>query len=164
VVSYGGSLEIVRQMWFRIFLASCSVAFLALLGWLATHQSSEPVILGRYSRVYFTILLGIAVLVMVSLLAQIPFVYRRLHTVRREIILTLYSILISLVIAEVAIRMLDPLGVSTFEESSRYILDKVPDRILVYKHAPGLQRTYEGVRVSINELGFRDRNLEKKEE
>jgi hypothetical protein len=123
VVSYGGSLEIVRQMWFRIFLASCSVAFLALLGWLATHQSSEPVILGRYSRVYFTILLGIAVLVMVSLLAQIPFVYRRLHTVRREIILTLYSILISLVIAEVAIRMLDPLGVSTFEESSRYILD-----------------------------------------
>jgi hypothetical protein len=40
-------------------------------------------------------------------------------------------------------------------------LDKLPDPILVYKHAPGL-RTYQGVSVYINELGMRDRNLEKK--
>jgi len=149
-------------MWFRIFVASWSVAFLALLGWLATHQSSEPRILGRYSPGYFTLLLGIAALVMVSLLAQRPFLYRRLHAVRREIILTLSSILISLIIVEVAIRVLDPHGVSYFEETSRYRLDKLPDPILVYKHAPGLQRIYQGVSVSINELGLRDRNLEKK--
>jgi hypothetical protein len=84
--------------------------------------------------------------------------------VRREIILTLSSILISLIIAEVAIRVLDPLGVSYFQEASRYHLDKLPDPILVYKHAPGLQRTYQGVRVFINELGLRDRNLEKKQD
>ena len=151
-------------MWFRIFVASWSVAFLALLGWLATQQSSEPRILGRYSPGYFTLLLGIAALATVSLLAQRPFLYRRLHTVRRQIILTLSSILISLIIVEVAIRVLDPLGVSYFQEASRYHLDKVPDPILVYKHAPGLQRTYQGVRVFINELGLRDRNLEKKQD
>jgi GDSL-like lipase/acylhydrolase family protein len=151
-------------MWFRIFLASWSVAFLALLGWLATHQSSEPSILGRYSPGYCTLLLGIGALVMVSLLAQQPFLYRRLHAVRREIILTLSSIVISLIISEVAIRVLDPLGVSYFEEVSRYHLDKLPDPIRVFKHAPGLQRTYQGVRVFINDLGLRDRNLEKKED
>ena len=58
--------------------------------------------------------------------------------------------------------MFQPL--KSLQDTFWIILDKVPDRILVYKHAPGLQRTYEGVRVSINELGFRDRNLEKKEE
>ncbi len=149
-------------MWFRIFVASWSVAFLALLGWLVTQQSSEPIILGRYSPGYFTLLLGIGALVTVSLLAQWPFLYRRLHTVRREIILTLSSILISLIIVEVAIRVLDPLGVSYFQEASRYHLAKLPDPIFVYKHAPGLRRTYQGVSVFINELGLRDRNLEKK--
>jgi hypothetical protein len=151
-------------MWFRIFVASWSVAFLALLGWLATQQSSEPRILGRYSLDYFALLLGIAALGMVSLLAQRPFFYRRLHAVRREIILTLSSILLSLIIVEVAIRVLDPLGISYFEEARRYHLDKLPDPILVYKHAPSFQRTYQGVRVVINELGLRDRNLEKKQD
>jgi len=151
-------------MWFRIFVASWSVAFLALLGWLATHQSSEPRILGRYSSGYSTLLLGIAALATVSLLAQRPFLYRRLHALRREIILTLSSILISLITVEVAIRMLDPLGVSYFQEASRYHLDKLPDPFLVYKHAPGLQQTYQGVRVSINELGLRDHNLVKKQD
>ena len=149
-------------MWFRIFVASWSVAFLALLGWLMTHQSSEPIILGRYSLGYFTLLLGVAALVTVSLLAQRPFFYRRLHTVRRVIILTLSSILISLIIVEGTIRVLDPLGVSYFHEASRYHLDKLPDPILDYKHAPGLRRTYQGVRVFTNDSGQRDRNLEKK--
>jgi lysophospholipase L1-like esterase len=151
-------------MWFRLFVASWSGAFLALLGWLATQQSSESSILGRYSPRYFTLLLGIAALVTISLLAQWPAFYRRLHTVRREILLTLSSVLISLVIVEVAIRVFDPLGVSYFQEAARYHLDKLPDPLLVYKHAPGLQRTYQGVRVFINELGLRDRNPEKKQD
>jgi hypothetical protein len=148
-------------MWFRIFLAGWSIAFLALFVWLATHRSPEPIILGRYSSGYFMLLVGTAALATVSLLAQRPFLYRRLHTERREIILTLSSILVSLITAEAAIRVLDPLGVSYFQETSRYHLDKLPDPILVYKHAPGL-RTYQGVSVFINELGLRDRNLEKK--
>ncbi|MGH7768345.1 MAG: hypothetical protein ACREQP_12885, partial [Candidatus Binatia bacterium] len=93
-------------MWFRIFLAGWSVAFLALFVWLGTHRSPEPIILGRYSSGYFTLLVGTAALAAVSLLAQRPFLYRRLHTVRREIILTLSSILFSLIMVEAAIRVL----------------------------------------------------------
>ena len=148
----------------RILIGSWSVTFVALLGWLATHQSSEPRILGRYSLSYFALLLGIAALGMVSLLAQRPFFYRRLHSVRREIILTLSSILLPLIVVEMVIRVLDPLGVSYFEEAARYHLDKLPDPILVYKQAPNRQRTYQGVSVFFNELGLRDRKLEKKQD
>lgn len=149
-------------MWFRIFVASWSGACFALLGWLATHQSSEPSILGRYSPRYFGLLLGTGVLVTVSLLAQTSFLYRRLHRLRREITLALSSIVFSVIALEVVIRMVDPFGVSYFQENLRYQLDKLPDPLLVYKHAPGLRRTYQGVDVAINQLGFRDRELEKK--
>ena len=149
-------------MWFRAFLVSGFILFLALLGWLAIYKSSEPTILGRYSFTYFALLIGVAALVIVSLLAQATFFYRRLHKVRREIILVLSSILVSLITIEVAIRVFDPLGISYFRESSRYQLDLIPDPILVFKHTPGLQRIYQRVSVSINELGLRDRDLEKK--
>jgi hypothetical protein len=149
-------------MWFRAFLGSGFILFLALLGWLAIYKSSEPTILGRYSFTYFALLIGVAALVIVSLLAQATFFYRRLHKVRREIILVLSSILVSLITIEVAIRVFDPLGISYFRESSRYQFDLIPDPILVFKHTPGLQRIYQRVSVSINELGLRDRDLEKK--
>ena len=151
-------------MWFRVFVASWSVAFAALLGWLATHKSSEGAVLGRYSPAYFALLLGLAAAVTVSLLAQRSFLYRRLYAVRREIILVLSSTLISLIMVEVAIRVLDPFGISYFEYATRYHLDKVPDPVLVFKHAPGLQKTYGGFRVVTNDLGLRDRNLEKKQD
>jgi hypothetical protein len=149
-------------MWFRVFLAGASAAFLALLGGLAAHRSFEPIILGRYSPGYFTLLVGIAALATAGLLAQRPFLFRRLHALRWEIILTLSSILVSLILIEAAVRVFDPFGVSYFQEASRYHLAWLPDPILVYKHAPGLRQTYQGVDVFINELGLRDRKLEKK--
>jgi hypothetical protein len=149
-------------MWFRALLASWFFVFLALLGWLTMHKSSEPTILGRYSVAYFTLIMGVAAVVIVSLLAQATFFYGRLHKMRREIMLVLSSVLVSLITMEMAFRVFDPLGISYFREASRYQLDLIPDPILGYKHAPGLQRIYQGVSVSINELGLRDRNLENK--
>jgi lysophospholipase L1-like esterase len=149
-------------MWFRVFIAVWSVASVVLLGCLATHRSAGPSILGRYSPAYFMLLVGIAALVTVSLLAQCRFLYRRLHAMRYKIILLCSSTLLSLVTAEITARVLDPLGVSYFEEASRYHLDKIPDQILTYKHVPGLRRWYQGVEVCVNEAGFRDRSFEKK--
>jgi hypothetical protein len=40
----------------------------------------------------------------------------------------------------------------------------VPDPVLVYKHAPRLRKIYQGVAVSTNELGLRDRELERKQD
>lgn len=81
---------------------------------------------------------------------------------RWKILLAFTSAFFSLLVAEGLIRLFDPFGVSYFEESTRYHFDKVPDPVLVFKHAPGLRRTYQGVGVSINSLGLRDRELENK--
>jgi lysophospholipase L1-like esterase len=150
-------------MWLRVIFAGWSLSLLVLLAWLTTQQSSESRILGRYSPEYFTLLVTIALLAAAGLLAQHPFLYRRLHLLRREIALVVFSMFLSLLVAELAIRVLDPLGVSYFAETAKYHLDKIPDDRLVFKHKPGLQRTYQGVEVSINELGLRDRPLEKKQ-
>lgn len=150
-------------MRFRFFLASWSIVFFFLLGWLASHKSSHPTVLGRYTPDYFTVLLAIAALAALSLLVQAGFLYMRLRRVRREIILTVSAIFSSLVIGETAIRAFDPLGISYFEESSRYQLDMVPDPSLVFKHASGLQKVYQGVTVSTNDMGLRDRKVEKKQ-
>jgi hypothetical protein len=103
-------------------------------------------------------------LVPLSLLAHAPFFYRRLHRFRRELILMLSGLFASLIIVEVAVRSFDPLGISYFEESNRYRLDMVPDPVLVYKHAPRLRKIYQGLAVSTNELGLRDRELERKQD
>lgn len=144
-------------MWFRILLAFWTLTLVLLLAWLATHESADPVVLGRYSTGYFKMLAGIGVLIVLGLLSQSAPVYKRLHAARKEVVLVLVSLLVSLLVAEIAVRVFDPLGVSYFEESSRYHFDKIADTVLVYKHAPGLRRVYQGVEVSTNELGLRDR-------
>ncbi len=153
-------------MWFRVSLALSSVvlAFLALSGWLVTRDSSDPVIIGRYSLGYFTLLLVVTAFAVLSLVAQATPIYRKLYAMRWKIILLVSSIVFSLIISETAIRVFDPLGISFFEESTKYQLDLQGDPVLVFKHTPGLKRTYQGVEVSINELGLRDRKVEKKRE
>jgi lysophospholipase L1-like esterase len=101
----------------------------------------------------------VAVVTGVSLLAHAPFVYRRLHAARREIALVAVSLLATVVALEVALRLFDPFGMSYFRESSRYHLDKIADPVLVYRHAPNQDRIYQGVRVSTNAMGLRERPL-----
>lgn len=151
-------------MWFRIFLAGWSAVLFFLLGWLVTHRSSAPTILGRYSPAYFALLFCLAGFGVASLLAHSPFLYPRLYAKRRELLLALTSFAFSLLAAECALRVLDPLGISYYSESLRYHLEKVSDPVLVYKHAPGLRRTYQGVEVSTNELGLRERPLAPKQD
>lgn len=151
-------------MWFWTLLTS-SVALWAFAGWLATHTSSKTAVFGRYSLVYFLFVCTIAAIAgALSLAAFLPAMNRRLYAIRREILLVAASFAIPLLIVEVVLRLVDPFGVSSLEESSRYHLEKIPDPDLVYKHRPGLHRIYQGVTVTTNELGLRDRPLERKGE
>lgn len=151
-------------MWFRTFVAIWSFGSLACLGWMATHRSSDPAIFGRYSLHYFALLALLAAFALITLLLQVPFLYARVRKKRHEIVLSISTIIISLIIIELMLRVFDPFGLSYFREASRYHLDKIPDPELVFRHEPGLRRTYQGVTVSINELGLRDRSLGKKQE
>lgn len=67
------------------------------------------------------------------------------------------SLLVSLAVLEVAVRVIDPLGVSYYEASKRYHLDKRADPDLVFRHAPSWQTRYGEVPVTYNDRGLRDR-------
>jgi len=64
--------------------------------------------------------------------------------------------LLGLGLLEVAIRVLDPLGISYYEETKRYRLEKIADPELIFAHRPNWSTEYESVAVSFNEFGFRD--------
>ena len=136
--------------------------FSAVLVWMATHTSANPTILGRYSNSYFLVLLGLSVGMILSLVAQTNQVYTFLHKKKEMIMLLFASIFLSITIAEVGVRMLDPLGVSYFEATSQYQLDKIPDDSLIYKHQPGLRKVYQKVEVRTNEIGLRERSIQEK--
>jgi lysophospholipase L1-like esterase len=144
-------------VWFRASLGLVSVCLGVLAVWLGTHVSSRPTVFGRYSPSYFGLLTAASVLVLASLALQSARVRRRLSGVGRGVLLGAVSLGVSLIAVEAAIRWLDPLGLSHLAEASRYHLDKIADPVLVYAHAPNQQRTYQGVVVSTNALGLRER-------
>lgn len=73
-----------------------------------------------------------------------------------------FALFVGLGLAELAVRVLDPLGVSYFDQVTAYQLDKVADPELVFRHRPLSQRRYGGVLVTTNEHGLRDRPIGEK--
>jgi hypothetical protein len=150
-------------MWFRIFLAGWTAVFVALLGRMSTHVSFQGRVLGRYSVPYFILLLGVAAVSFASILIQFPSLYGRIHRIRRRIILIFVSAVVLPGAVEVAVRVLDPLGISHFEETSRLWSNYVSDPVLVFRLPARAQGIYQGVTISTNTLGLRDRELEHKQ-
>jgi lysophospholipase L1-like esterase len=130
---------------------------------MATHTSFHGKVLGRYSVPYFVVLLGVAAVSFGSVLINLPVFYGRIHRVRRPIILTFVSTVVLLLVTEVAVRALDPLGISHFEEASRLWSGYIADPVLVFRLPARARGLYQGVTISTNALGLRDRDLEPKQ-
>ena len=150
-------------MRFRLFLIGCTALCLAVLLRLSVHVSFHARVLGRYSIPYFGLLVGFAAVTVGTVGFHHPFFYRRLHRVRWPLVLGLSTTVMLLAAAEISVRVFDPFGISHFEESSRLWLDYVSDPVLVFRLPPHTQKTYQGVMISTNGLGFRDRELERKQ-
>jgi lysophospholipase L1-like esterase len=141
---------------------------LAVAGWvvfafLAAHRSVSPEYLGRYSREY-VVFLGLVLLVVVSVsVAATRGPRRRPPLLARNAAATAAllagSVAFALLAGEGLVRSLDLLGVSFFEEVTRYIHDLQADETLAYRHRARLSTTYQGVAFRTNELGLRDRPL-----
>ncbi|MGQ0812212.1 MAG: SGNH/GDSL hydrolase family protein [Nitrospiraceae bacterium] len=127
-----------------------SVSWLILL-WLATHRSESPVIFHCYSVKYAFFLSAIFCMVVACSLMKQQF-----YRYRRVLALLLISLCGALVTAETYLRLADPLGLSYFQETSRYQLDRISDPALVFRHRPFWKATYQGVEVRFNEFGLRD--------
>jgi lysophospholipase L1-like esterase len=107
------------------------------------------------------VLFGAAILLS---LAHLPFAYGRVSARRG----TAYRLLLMLLIlvggAEVLVRVVNPLGISYYQWARQYILDRLPDDGLLFRHRPNFSATYGGTFYSFNEYGFRDRPIHPKEE
>lgn len=90
--------------------------YIAVLAWLgvllaATHRSHPPVVLGKYSWNYASLLgllVGIAVILSLAKSAW----YVKLYQARAGIIVSSLSLLLSLATVELGIRMFNPLRIS----------------------------------------------------
>jgi hypothetical protein len=60
---------------------------------------------------------------------------------------------------EVAGRMVDPLGISYYPETARYLDTMIVEEPIGYRNRPNLQDRFWGKQVSINSLGMRDREV-----
>jgi len=125
------------------------VAWAAFL-FLACLRSSHPEVLGLWSRTYAALL---AVLSAGVVLVTIAWVWSGL---RAPFALLATSTIVALGLAEIALRVLDPLGISYYAEMTRYILDRLPDPELKFRNRPNFAATYEGVELRFNEYGLRD--------
>jgi hypothetical protein len=83
-------------------------------------------------------------------------VLEQIYQRRYEGLLLGFSSLLTLSVVETAIRLIDPFGISYYEEEKRYAREKVADAELHFRHPFSWKTRYQGVEVSFNELGLRD--------
>ena len=136
-----------------------AAAPLLFLLWLrlALHESQQPEVLGRWSSAYVSFLVAAALVAVGCAWLLRPAVLAHL---RWPAVVGLgLSAGLSLLTAEAAVRALDLLGASYYEETSRYLLETEPDGELGYRHSAGRCTLYQEVAVDFNEFGMRDRPL-----
>jgi hypothetical protein len=67
---------------------------------------------------------------------------------------------ISLILLEVVARIADPLGISYYPETAKYLDTMIIEEPIGYRNRPNLQGRFWGKQVSINSLGMRDREVD----
>lgn len=144
----------------RLRCVKLVVAGLAWSGVLFSipYRSHMPVVLGRYSWGYVG-LLGFLIGVAMMLSLAKPVWYRHIYQARGGLIISMVSLLLSVGMLELAIRMVDPLGISYYELAGDYTRDKLADEQLVFRHKPSWTTRYGDVRTTYNERGLRDRPI-----
>ena len=150
-------------MWLGRILSVIAIVGWVLFAWLLTHRSKSPVFFNHYSPEYITFLgFALAGVIALAVLAYLgvrrPAVLLKLR-IGSSIGLLFGSIIVTLLVVEIFIRSVDLLGVSLFEEVTRYVIDLEHDEELVYKHRAGLDTVYQGVAFRTNEIGLRDRPI-----
>jgi lysophospholipase L1-like esterase len=120
-----------------------------------THTSSEPTILGRYSSGYFALLIGLAA--GVGALAWLLF-FPRPTFVRwvANLYLLLVSTVVTLVGAEIGLRLVNPWGIELFSLLPYHMQGMVDHPQLGYVHPRSVTYRLGDNRVSLNSHGHRD--------
>jgi len=85
-----------------------------------------------------------------------------LRHARRLTAFVLLQVILIVALLEIVGRVFNPLGISYYPETARYLDTLILEEPIGYRNRPGLQDTFYGVPVSINALGLRDREVGEK--
>jgi lysophospholipase L1-like esterase len=144
-----------------VLLGACTTLAWGFLFFLAGHVSPEPRVLGRWTPAYGLVIGALFALCLALSLSHAAPAYRRLHAARRNLAALSVSTALTLALAEASVRIMDPRGISYFEEFSRFDRGaKIPDEQTTYRVKPNLRGIYQGALVVTNDLGLRDRPVE----
>jgi lysophospholipase L1-like esterase len=141
---------------FRAALALLAGLAWLLAAWLSTHVSEDPSLLGRWSPGWAAVLACAYSAAVALTLCHLERFYRPLYAARGSLLLLALSTFVAVAGIEAFVRSSDLLGISYYEESRRYFLEKVPDKALVYRLRENLDDTFQGARVQTNAIGLRD--------
>jgi lysophospholipase L1-like esterase len=149
----------------RVFLGVVTAGVWLLVVYLATHRSESGEILGRYSRAYFAFLLFFCVLAVIISILNVEPLQKRIYENRYSFVLLFISTVLTLGIAEIYVRVADPLGISYYEQNARGDRLKIADPDLIFRLRPQVERTSSsGTILRINEHGLRDDPIGPKKE
>lgn len=142
-----------------VLAVSCWVVALAM----AVRQALQKSGAARHSLVHLGLIAGAAALAILFTTAWISGrAHRWMLDHRSRFALSLAASLVTLLVAELTLRAVKPLGLSYFDESKRYQLDKIPDPTLVYRNPVSVEKTYFGHTTRFNEFGLRGPPLRSK--
>lgn len=146
----------------RITIIGLACLGWVFVGWLSTQRSDMPAVFGIYSHSWLALMAccGFAALLLTFCCFGRP--YRFFHRRRGELLLLAISTMFAIGLAEALVRLIDPLGIAYYAEMKRYRQAQIADDELVYKHPANWSAVLQGVSVSTNEYGFRDRAIEAK--
>lgn len=73
--------------------------------------------------------------------------------------LLIFQVAVTLALLEGLSRLFDPLGISYYPETAKYLDTMIHEEPIGYRNRPGLDGTFYNVPVRINSLGMRDREV-----
>jgi len=124
----------------------------------ASHRSEYPVVLGLYSWRYAGFLAAFVVAACIVSLTK-PSWLGKLWQARTKILISGASLLLTILLAEMAVRAVDAYGVSYYDAVSVYMLNMEADGNRVYRHKASSEQLYGKITVTYNERGLRDRPI-----
>lgn len=129
---------------------------------LISHNSQKPDVFGKYSIQLFIVIDVIFLLIIVFTIALFKETFaQKLFSFFLKITLSFSTIIVVFIIAEIFIRLINPLGVNYFLETRKYFSDMISDEFVFYRHEPNTNRTYQKANISFNSYGLRGSEINK---
>src|SRR5215831_14446336 len=132
----------------------------ALFVAMAVRTSRFPVVLHRYSKEYAALMVIVVAAAAILTIVQSPRIFSIIYARRHTLIwLGVFCPVLIFASAEAAMRAFNLLGSDFYGEIRRYMTILVLDDLLYFKNPAGYRGAFEGVEISTNEIGLRDRLL-----